>query len=397
MDFLDPEEQLKIIKNNVEEVIPENELLNKLKLSFESKTPLNIKAGFDPTSADLHLGHTLLIKKLKVFQDLGHNICFLIGDFTAKIGDPTGRDKTRPPLNNKIIQENSKTYENQLFKILSKNNVQIFYNSSWFDDFDLVKLINLSSMENVARLLERDDFKKRYQSGDSITLTEFIYPLLQAYDSVVLDSDIELGGTDQRFNILLGRQIQKAFEKNQQVALFLPILEGLDGKLKMSKSYQNYIGINEEPKEIFGKIMSISDELMERYIEILYTDSMDEFKGYDNQLEKKKFLAIKLIAEYHTEELAFHAKKDFEEKFSKKSFPSDIPLVKIESGNKTFLELIEEFTERSFSRSEIKRLIKDNAIQINDIKEITLQFIPEKNIEYKIKIGKRNFYKVEFL
>ena len=397
MDFLDPEEQLKIIKNNVEEVIPENELLNKLKLSFESKTPLNIKAGFDPTSADLHLGHTLLIKKLKVFQDLGHNICFLIGDFTAKIGDPTGRDKTRPPLNNKIIQENSKTYENQLFKILSKNNVQIFYNSSWFDDFDLVKLINLSSMENVARLLERDDFKKRYQSGDSITLTEFIYPLLQAYDSVVLDSDIELGGTDQRFNILLGRQIQKAFEKNQQVALFLPILEGLDGKLKMSKSYQNYIGINEEPKEIFGKIMSISDELMERYIEILYTDSMDEFKGYDNPLEKKKFLAIKLIAEYHTEELAFHAKKDFEEKFSKKSFPSDIPLVKIESGNKTFLELIEEFTQRSFSRSEIKRLIKDNAIQINDIKEITLQFIPEKNIEYKIKIGKRNFYKVEFL
>ncbi len=397
MDFLDPEEQLKIIKNNVEEVIPENELLNKLKLSFESKTPLNIKAGFDPTSADLHLGHTLLIKKLKVFQDLGHNICFLIGDFTAKIGDPTGRDKTRPPLNNKIIQENSKTYENQLFKILSKNNVQIFYNSSWFDDFDLVKLINLSSMENVARLLERDDFKKRYQSGDSITLTEFIYPLLQAYDSVVLDSDIELGGTDQRFNILLGRQIQKAFEKDQQVALFLPILEGLDGKLKMSKSYQNYIGINEEPKEIFGKIMSISDELMERYIEILYTDSMDEFKGYDNPLEKKKFLAIKLIAEYHTEELAFHAKKDFEEKFSKKSFPSDIPLVKIESGNKTFLELIEEFTERSFSRSEIKRLIKDNAIQINDIKEITLQFIPEKNIEYKIKIGKRNFYKVEFL
>lgn len=397
MDFLDPEEQLKIIKNNVEEVIPENELLNKLKLSFESKTPLNIKAGFDPTSADLHLGHTLLIKKLKVFQDLGHNICFLIGDFTAKIGDPTGRDKTRPPLNNKIIQENSKTYENQLFKILSKNNVQIFYNSSWFDDFDLVKLINLSSMENVARLLERDDFKKRYQSGDSITLTEFIYPLLQAYDSVVLDSDIELGGTDQRFNILLGRQIQKAFEKNQQVALFLPILEGLDGKLKMSKSYQNYIGINEEPKEIFGKIMSISDELMERYIEILYTDSMDEFKGYDNPLEKKKFLAIKLITEYHTEELAFHAKKDFEEKFSKKSFPSDIPLVKIESGNKTFLELIEEFTERSFSRSEIKRLIKDNAIQINDIKEITLQFVPEKNIEYKIKIGKRNFYKVEFL
>ena len=170
MDFLDPEEQLKIIKNNVEEVIPENELLNKLKLSFESKTPLNIKAGFDPTSADLHLGHTLLIKKLKVFQDLGHNICFLIGDFTAKIGDPTGRDKTRPPLNNKIIQENSKTYENQLFKILSKNNVQIFYNSSWFDDFDLVKLINLSSMENVARLLERDDFKKRYQSGDSINV-----------------------------------------------------------------------------------------------------------------------------------------------------------------------------------------------------------------------------------
>ena len=397
MEFIEPEQQLEIIKNNVEEIIPENELLNKLKSSFESKTPLNIKAGFDPTSADLHLGHTLLIKKLKVFQDLGHNICFLIGDFTAKIGDPTGRDKTRPPLNNEIIKENSETYENQLFKILNKNNVQIFYNSNWFDDFDLVKLINLSSMENVARLLERDDFKKRYQSGDSITLTEFIYPLLQAYDSVVLDSDIELGGTDQRFNILLGRQIQKAFQKDQQVALFLPILEGLDGKLKMSKSYKNYIGINEEPKEIFGKIMSISDELMERYIQTLYRDSMDEFEGYQNPLEKKKFLAIKLITEYHTQELAFSAKKDFEEKFSKKSFPDDIPVLKIESESKTFIELIEEFTERSFSRSEIKRLIKDNAIQINNVKELTLQFVPEKNVEYKIKIGKRNFYKVEFV
>ena len=396
MSFLNPSEQLQIIKENVEEIIPEEELFGKLKNSFEESKPLKIKAGFDPTSADLHLGHTLLIKKLKIFQDLGHEINFLIGDFTARIGDPTGRDKTRPPLSEEKIISNSKTYENQLFKILDKNNVNILYNSKWFDKFDLKKLIELSSMENVARILERDDFKNRYSSGEAITLTEFLYPLLQAYDSVYLESDVELGGTDQRFNILLARQIQKAFGKDLQVAIFLPILEGIDGNLKMSKSYKNYIGINEEPNKIFGKIMSISDELMERYIEILFSNNKELFANIPSPLDKKKKLAMSLITDYHDEQAALKAKNDFEKTYSNKDFPDDIKKQVINLDSKNIIELIEEFTSKSLTRSEIKRLIKSNSIQMNDLKIANFDFIPKKDLIYEIKIGKRKFYKVEF-
>ena len=396
MSFLNPSEQLQIIKENVEEIIPEEELFGKLKNSYNESKPLKIKAGFDPTSADLHLGHTLLIKKLKIFQDLGHEINFLIGDFTARIGDPTGRDKTRPPLSEEKIISNSKTYEKQLFKILDKNNVNILYNSKWFDKFDLKKLIELSSMENVARILERDDFKNRYNSGEAITLTEFLYPLLQAYDSVYLDSDVELGGTDQRFNILLGRQIQKAFGKDLQVAIFLPILEGIDGNLKMSKSYKNYIGINEQPSDIFGKIMSISDELMERYIKILFSNNKELFKNISSPLDRKKKLAISLITDYHNEKAALKAKDDFEKTYSNKDFPSDIEKQVINLDSKNIIELIEEFTSKSLTRSEIKRLVKSSSIQMNDLKIPNLDFIPKKDIIYEIKIGKRKFYKVKF-
>ena len=396
MSFLNPAEQLQIIKENVEEIIPEDELFDKLKNSYNESKPLKIKAGFDPTSADLHLGHTLLIKKLKIFQDLGHEINFLIGDFTARIGDPTGRDKTRPPLSEEKIISNSKTYEKQLFKILDKNNVNILYNSKWFDKFDLKKLIELSSMENVARILDRDDFKNRYNSGEAITLTEFLYPLLQAYDSVYLDSDVELGGTDQRFNILLGRQIQKAFGKDLQVAIFLPILEGIDGNLKMSKSYKNYIGINEQPSDIFGKIMSISDELMERYIKILFSNNKELFKNISSPLDRKKKLAISLITDYHNEKAAFKAKDDFEKTYSNKDFPSDIEKQVINLDSKNIIELIEEFTSKSLTRSEIKRLVKSSSIQMNDLKIPNLDFIPKKDIIYEIKIGKRKFYKVKF-
>ena len=394
--FLDPKEQIEIIKDNVDDIVPEEELLYKLEKSFNSKKPLNIKAGFDPTSADLHLGHTLLIKKLKVFQELGHKISFLIGDFTARIGDPTGRDKTRPPLDEDKIKENSLTYEKQIFKILNKKNVDILYNSNWFNKFDLKEIINLSSYGNVARILERDDFKKRHKSGDSITLTEFIYPLLQAYDSVHIDSDIELGGSDQRFNILLGRQIQKAFKKEQQVAIFLPILEGLDGKLKMSKSYDNYIGIDENPNDIFGKIMSISDNLMERYIDILYPEKRDYLNDIDNPLVKKKQLAYELINDYNDESAAKKALENFDKTFSKKDFPDDIKLVEIKLLNKTIIDLIEELTQNSLTRSEIKRLIKSRSIHLNDNRNFELDFIPLKNEIYNIKIGKRKFYKAIF-
>ena len=380
MNFLSPSEQLQIIKENVEEIIPEEELLNKLKNSYKESKPLKIKAGFDPTSADLHLGHTLLIKKLKIFQDLGHEINFLIGDFTARIGDPTGRDKTRPPLSEEKIISNSKTYENQLFKILDKNNVNILYNSKWFDKFDLKKLIGLSSMENVARILERDDFKNRYTSGEAITLTEFLYPLLQAYDSVHLESDVELGGTDQRFNILLGRQIQKAYGKDLQVAIFLPILEGIDGNLKMSKSYKNYIGINEEPNDIFGKVMSISDELMEKYIKILFSNNSELFAKIISPLDRKKKLAISLITDYHNEQAALKAKNDFEKTYSNKDFPDDIKKQVVDLNSKNIIELIEEFTSKSFTRSEIKRLIKSSSIQMNDLKIHNLDFVPKKDL-----------------
>jgi len=395
MEFLEPKKQLKIILENVVDIVPEAELLKKLSKSFEKKEPLKIKAGFDPTSSDLHLGHSLLLKKLKVFQDLGHEINFLIGDFTAMIGDPTGRDKTRKPLSADDIEVNAATYKDQMFKVLEKEKVQIFYNSKWFNKFDLKDLINLSSLENVARLLERDDFKKRYKAGQAITVTEFLYPILQAYDSVVLSSDVELGGTDQRFNILLGRQIQKAFNIPEQVGVFLPILEGLDGKMKMSKSLNNYIGLNDSYDEIFGKIMSISDELMDRYIELLFTNDREFFSDIDNPLEKKKALGSKVVEEYHSLELSELARNNFEGKFSRKDFPDDLDEIEIEIKEKKFLDILSEATNESFSRSELKRLIKDNAVEINGEKFTSLEILPNFRSPWKIKLGKRNFYKIK--
>ena len=395
MEFLEPKKQLKIILENVVDIVPEAELLEKLSKSFEKKEPLKIKAGFDPTSSDLHLGHSLLLKKLKVFQDLGHEINFLIGDFTAMIGDPTGRDKTRKPLSADEIEVNAATYKDQMFKVLEKEKVKIFYNSQWFDKFDLKDLVNLSSLENVARLLERDDFKKRYKAGEAITVTEFLYPILQAYDSVVLSSDVELGGTDQRFNILLGRQIQKAYNIPEQVGVFLPILEGLDGKMKMSKSLNNYIGLNDSYDEIFGKIMSISDDLMDRYIELLFTNDRQFFSDIDNPLEKKKALGSKVVEEYHSLELSELARNNFESKFSRKDFPDDLDEIEIEIKEKRFLDILSEATNESFSRSELKRLIKDNAVEINGEKFTSLEILPTFKSPWKIKLGKRNFYKIK--
>ena len=395
MEFLEPKKQLKIILENVVDIVPEAELLEKLSKSFEKKEPLKIKAGFDPTSSDLHLGHSLLLKKLKVFQDLGHEINFLIGDFTAMIGDPTGRDKTRKPLSADEIEVNAATYKDQMFKVLEKEKVKIFYNSQWFNKFDLKDLVNLSSLENVARLLERDDFKKRYKAGEAITVTEFLYPILQAYDSVVLSSDVELGGTDQRFNILLGRQIQKAYNIPEQVGVFLPILEGLDGKMKMSKSLNNYIGLNDSYDEIFGKIMSISDDLMDRYIELLFTNDRQFFSDIDNPLEKKKALGSKVVEEYHSLELSELARNNFESKFSRKDFPDDLDEIEIEIKEKRFLDILSEATSESFSRSELKRLIKDNAVEINGEKFNSLEILPTFKSPWKIKLGKRNFYKIK--
>jgi len=395
MHFLEPEKQLEIIIKNVADVVPKDELMAKLSMSYKNNLPLKIKAGFDPTSADLHLGHSLLLKKLKVFQDLGHEINFLIGDFTAMIGDPTGRDKTRKPLTFKEIEVNASTYKNQMFKVLNKNNVKIFYNSKWFDSFHLKDLIGLSSLENVARLLERDDFKKRYKSGESITVTEFLYPILQAYDSVVLSADIEIGGTDQRFNILLGRQIQKAFDVPEQVGVFLPILEGLDGKMKMSKSLNNYISLNDSYDDMFGKIMSVSDSLMQRYIELLFANDLDFFSTIESPLDRKKALGMKIVNEYHSHDLSQLARKNFENKFSKKDFPDNLDEIQIDINGKKFLDILSEVTGDSFSRSELKRLIKDNAVEVNGKKFNALDSIPSSKDSWKLKLGKRNFYNIK--
>ena len=395
MQFLDPKKQLEIILENVSEVIPVDELLDKLITSFKKNTPLKIKAGFDPTSSDLHLGHSLLLKKLKVFQDLGHEINFLIGDFTAMIGDPTGRDKTRKPLSADEIEINASTYKQQMFKVLDKKNVKIFYNSKWFDTFNLKELIGLSSLENVARLLERDDFKKRYKSGEPITVTEFLYPILQAYDSVVLSSDVELGGTDQRFNILLGRQIQKSFNVPEQVGVFLPILEGLDGKMKMSKSLNNYISLNDSFDDMFGKVMSVSDDLMQRYINLLFNNEISLFDSIESPLERKKLLGMKIVSEYYAENLSQLAKDNFEKKFSKKDFPNDLKEIEVDLAGKKFLDVLFEVTKESFSKSELKRLIKDNAVEVNGEKFNTLDSLPKFENSWKLKLGKRNFYNVK--
>ena len=395
MQFLDPKKQLEIILENVSEVIPVDELLDKLTTSFKKNTPLKIKAGFDPTSSDLHLGHSLLLKKLKVFQDLGHEINFLIGDFTAMIGDPTGRDKTRKPLSADEIEINASTYKQQMFKVLDKKNVKIFYNSKWFDTFNLKELIGLSSLENVARLLERDDFKKRYKSGEPITVTEFLYPILQAYDSVVLSSDVELGGTDQRFNILLGRQIQKSFNVPEQVGVFLPILEGLDGKMKMSKSLNNYISLNDSFDDMFGKVMSVSDDLMHRYINLLFNNEISLFDSIESPLERKKLLGMKIVSEYHGDNLSQIAKDNFEKKFSKKDFPNDLEEIEVDLAGKKFLDVLFEVTKESFSKSELKRLIKDNAVEVNGEKFNTLDSLPKFENSWKLKLGKRNFYNVK--
>ena len=395
MQFLEPKKQLEIILENVSEVIPVDELLDTLTPSFKKNTPLKIKAGFDPTSSDLHLGHSLLLKKLEVFQDLGHEINFLIGDFTAMIGDPTGRDKTRKPLSADEIEINASTYKQQMFKVLDKKNVKIFYNSKWFDTFNLKELIELSSLENVARLLERDDFKKRYKSGEPITVTEFLYPILQAYDSVVLSSDVELGGTDQRFNILLGRQIQKSFNVPEQVGVFLPILEGLDGKMKMSKSLNNYISLNDSSDDIFGKVMSVSDDLMQRYIDLLFNNEISLFDSIESPLERKKLLGMKIVSEYHGDNLSQIAKDNFEKKFSKKDFPNDLEEIEVDLAGKKFLDVLFEVTKESFSKSELKRLIKDNAVEVNGQKFNTLDSLPKFENSWKLKLGKRNFYNVK--
>ncbi len=395
-------EQLKIIKRGTVEILTEDELTKKLEKSISAGIPLKVKAGFDPTAPDIHIGHTVLIHKMRQFQELGHEVIFLIGDFTGMIGDPTGRSETRKPLTKEDILKNAETYKEQIFKILDPEKTQVRFNSEWFEKMTAMDVVKLGAMRTVARMLEREDFKERFNNHQDITILEFYYPLFQAYDSVYLKADIELGGTDQRFNLLMGRHMQKTMGMEEQVVIMMPLLEGTDGVQKMSKSLGNYIGITEPPKEMFGKIMSISDELMMRYYELLSDITIDELEGLRNGIKDgsihpmglKKKLAREIIQRFHSEAEASDAQREFEKVFSQKELPDDMPVVELKwDGDELWLPHIIHTSGVSKSSSEARRLIKEGAVTVNGERVTDIEK-KLKRAEYIIKVGKKRFVKV---
>jgi tyrosyl-tRNA synthetase len=391
--MLSPEEQLSIIKRGTVEIIEEEELLKKLK----EGRPLRVKAGFDPTAPDLHLGHTVLLQKLRQFQQLGHEVYFVIGDFTAMIGDPTGRSETRPPLSREEVLENAKTYEHQVFKILDPEKTNIVFNSTWLSELGTEGIIKLAGKYTVARMLERDDFSKRFKEGIPIYIHEFIYPLLQGYDSVFLKADVELGGTDQKFNLLVGRDLQRAFGQEPQVCITLPLLVGLDGVRKMSKSYQNYVAIQEEPESIFGKIMSISDDLMWDYYTLLtdYTEEeIEDFKKNLHPMDAKKKLAHFIVERFHGKEQADKALEFFVKTFSEREFPEDAPIIEVPHGLKRrAYELLFELGIES-SKNSARRVVEGGGLRINGAKVEDPNQEIEINGELRLQVGKKRFYRV---
>lgn len=391
---------LELIKRGIVNLIEEDELIRKLERAYKEGKPLKVKAGFDPTAPDLHLGHTVLLRKLKHFQELGHEVYFLIGDFTALIGDPTGRSETRPALTKEQVLENAQTYKEQVFKILNPEKTKVVFNSEWFSKMQAEDIIRLCAKYTLARILERDDFKKRFEGGIPISIHELIYPLFQAYDSVALEADVELGGTDQLFNLLIGRDIQREYGQEPQVVITLPLLEGLDGHQKMSKSLGNYVGIMEAPKEMYGKLMSIPDFLMWKYYELLTNVSLEEIsqmkegveKGSLHPKEVKKKLARLIVAQYHSEEEALKAEEEFERVFSKKELPREVEIFEVLSGKIYFPKLLKELGLTK-SISEAKRLIAQRAIDINK-ETLSSEEIELTQGEYIIKIGKKRFIKL---
>ena len=390
-------ESFKIIARGADEVLVKSELLEKL----ESGKPLRIKAGFDPTAPDLHLGHTVLLNKLRQFQDLGHHILFLIGDFTGLIGDPTGKNATRPPLTKKEVQENAITYTSQVFKILDESKTEVVFNSTWLSNLGADGMLKLAATHTVARMLERDDFSKRYKAQQPISIHEFMYPLLQGFDSVELNADIELGGTDQKFNLLMGRELQKFYDKPQQCIVTLPLLEGLDGVQKMSKSLNNYIGINELPETMFAKILSISDELMWRYIELLSLKSLDDIlkwkkrvKEGENPKNIKVEFAKEIVSRFHSEIEAESAEKDFQNR-AVGGIPEDLKEYKIDvgSGGVGVAHLLKSINFVT-STSEAMRLIKAGGVKIDGEKVSDTKKTISQNVQFIIQVGKRKFGKI---
>lgn len=389
---------LALIKRGAEEILLEEELLEKLKKG----QPLRVKAGFDPTAPDLHLGHTVLLNKLRQFQDLGHHVLFLIGDFTGMIGDPTGKSTTRPPLSQDEVKKNAESYAEQVFKILKRDQTEVVFNSKWLTDLGAAGMLKLAASHTVARMLERDDFSKRYKNNQPIAIHEFLYPLLQGYDSVALKADVELGGTDQKFNLLMGRELQKQSGQSPQCVITMPLLEGLDGVQKMSKSLGNYIGINEAPEIIFAKIMSISDELMWRYIELLSFTSMDEIAGWKakvkaglNPRDIKVIFAQEIVARFHSKEAAIEALENFQTR-AKGGIPDNVPEVNITIQADTIgiLQLLKEASLVA-STSEAMRLIEGGGIKIDGERLENGKKIISKNSEFVAQVGKRKFAKIK--
>ena len=391
-------ESLELIKRGIDEVLTEDDLVSKLK----SKKQLIIKVGFDPTAPDLHLGHTVILNKMRHFQELGHKVVFLIGDFTGRIGDPSGKNKTRPSLDKEELEKNAKTYSDQVFKILNKDLTEIRFNSEWCEDLGADGIIGLASKYNLGRMLERDDFSKRYKANQQIAIHEFLYPLIQAYDSIALNADVEMGGTDQKFNLLVGRELQRAFDQEPQVCITLPILEGLDGTNKMSKSLDNYVGINEDPDEMFGKIMSISDDLMWRWFELLsfrpineINELKKEVKSGMNPRDTKILLAEEIIERFHSKEVAENAKNTFLDRFQKGAKPKDIETFSISMDDDIAIGNLLKESGLVQSTSEAMRLIKQGAVKINDEKIDDQKLSIEKNQELLVQVGKRRFLKIK--
>ncbi len=388
------------IQRGAEEILIEEELVAKLK---EGK-PLKIKAGFDPTAPDLHLGHTVLINKLRTFQQLGHEVIFLIGDFTGMIGDPTGKNVTRKPLTKEDVLANAETYKEQVFKILDPAKTTIRFNSEWMEQLGAAGMIKLAANQTVARMLERDDFKKRYAGGQPIAIHEFLYPLVQGWDSVALQADVELGGTDQRFNLLMGRELQKSEGQRQQTVLMMPLLEGLDGVQKMSKSLGNYIGITDAPNDMFGKVMSISDELMWRYYDLLSFKAKSEIEAIKQEVEQganprdaKIALAKELIARFHTEQAADDAYNDFVQRFQKNKIPDEMPEFSYELGNDGLMiaNVLKE-SGLTNSTSDAMRMIKQGAVKIDGEKVENNKHVFDLEQQVVLQVGKRKFARISF-
>jgi len=395
------EESLALIKRGADEVLLESELIEKLKLG----RPLRVKAGFDPTAPDLHLGHTVLVNKLRQFQDLGHHVMFLIGDFTGMIGDPTGKSTTRPPLTREDVKRNAHSYTEQVFKILDPEKTEVVFNSSWMDALGSAGIIRLASRQTVARMLERDDFSKRYKANQPIAVHEFLYPLIQGWDSVAMKADVELGGTDQKFNLLMGRQLQESEGMSPQVVLTMPILEGLDGVQKMSKSLGNYIGITDPPDEMFGKLMSISDELMWRYFELLSFRSMQEVEELQNEVSKganprdiKFLLGEELVQRFHGEKEAEQVRRRFVDRFRKGDIPEDIQEIELLCGDEGLpIANVLKLSGLQNSTSEALRMLKQGAVKIDGTKIEDKSFQCQVGSQAVYQVGKRKFAKITLI